>query len=134
MMSRIWKLSAVAILATAILAPSASARPRIFIGGYFGGPVFYGPGFYGWYGPPWYWPYAPYVYAPAPTMGSVKIDTKSKDAQVYVDGAYAGTVGQLKTFPLKAGEHDIELRSSDSHSFYHERVTVLPVRKLTLTP
>ena len=121
-MSRMWKLAAVVILAMAILAPAASARPRIFIGGYFG-PVFYGPGFYGWH-----------VYAPAPTMGSVKIDTKSKDAQVYVDGAYAGTVGQLKTFPLKAGEHDIELRSSDSHSFSHERVTVLPGRKLTLTP
>jgi hypothetical protein len=133
MMSRIWKISAVVILAVAILAPGASARPRIFIGGYFG-PVYYGPGFYGWYAPAWYWPYGPYVYAPASNMGAVKIDTNRKDAQVYVDGAYAGTVAQLKTFPLGAGEHDIELRSPNGQSFYQERVTIVPGRTLTLNP
>ncbi len=65
----------------------------------FYGPSLYwvgGPGFYyvsglygyGSYGLGWY---EPYGYVAGPTAGKVKFDTKVKDAQVYVDGAYAGT-------------------------------------------
>ena len=64
----------------------------------------------------------------------MKIETKAKSASVYVDGAFAGTVGDLKTFHLKTGEHDIELRAPDGHSFYQEHINVLGGRTLKLTP
>jgi PEGA domain-containing protein len=134
-MSRYLKLSATALtvlLAFAIFAPVASARPGVVFRGYFG-PGFYGPAWYGpaWYGPGWY---APYGYAPGPAVGSVKIDSKMKDTAVYVDGGYAGTVGQLKTFPLRPGTHDIELRDHEGHSFYQERIDVIAGKTIKLTP
>ena len=127
-MTRYWKYLALGILGLAVVVPAASAHPRVFVGGYFG-PGFYGPG-YGWYGPGyygWYGPgyYGPYAVAPAPNIGKVKIDTKVKDARVYVDGGYAGTVGELKTFPLRPGTHDIELRDQSGQSIFQQKVDVL---------
>src|SRR5579864_8138805 len=104
-MTRYMKYSAMVLLALAIFVPVASARPRIFIRGYYGGP-FYGPAYYGWYGPGYWGPYG-YAEAPGPNVGKVKFDTKMKDAMVYVDGGYAGTVHDLGTFPLRPGTHDI---------------------------
>jgi hypothetical protein len=139
-MNRYTKILLTSLLALMFVVPAASARPRVIIGvgGGFGG--FYGPGFYGpgwgpgWYGPAYYYgPYGSY-YAPSATMGSVKFDTKAKDAMVYVDGAYAGRVGDLKTFPLKVGEHDVELRDPTGNSFYQEHINVLAGKTLKLTP
>jgi len=115
--------------------PVASARPRVFIGGGFYGPGFYGPGWWGpgFYGPAWYGPYGAY-YAPGSDTGKLKFDTKAKDAMVYVDGGYAGTVGNLKSFSLKAGQHDVELRDPSGHSYYQEHVNVVPGKTLTLNP
>ena len=131
-MSRYLKISAIALLALVCIVPVASARPRVFIGGYFGS-GFYGPAWYGagWYGPVWV---APYGYVGGPVTGSVKIDTKMKDAGVYVDGGFAGTVDQLKTFHLRPGEHDIELRTHDGNSFYTEHINVLAGKTLKITP
>jgi hypothetical protein len=114
---------AIALLAALCIAPVVSARPRVFIGGYFG-PGFYGPAYYGpvWYGPGWG---APYADERGPVTGSVKIDTKNKNAEVYVDGGYAGTVGELKTFKLRPGDHNIELRDRDGQSIFQERVDVI---------
>ncbi len=126
-MSRYLKLSMIALLAVVFLAPVASARPFVVVGGYFG-PAYYGPA---WYGPGWV---APYGYARGPVTGSVKFDTKMKDAAVYVDGGYAGTVGQLKTFQLKPGSHDIELRTHDGNSFYQEGIDVLAGKTLKIVP
>jgi hypothetical protein len=120
-MTRYWKYSAMVILALAIFVPVASARPRIFVGGYFG-PGFYGPAYYGWYGPAYV---APYGVVPSPYVGKVKIDTKMKDASVFVDGGYAGTVGQLKTFPLRPGTHNIELRDPSGQTIFQEKIDVL---------
>jgi hypothetical protein len=53
---------------------------------------------------------------------------------VYVDNGYAGTVGSLKTFRLKAGEHDIELRDPSGHSYYQEHVNILAGKTLKLQP
>jgi hypothetical protein len=116
-MNRYWKFAGIALLGLAMLAPAASARPPYFGGGFgFGGPRFYGPSFYGgFYGPGWYGPgyyglgwYEPYGFVPGTVAGKVKFDTKVKNAQVYVDGGYAGTASQLGTFPLKAGTHGLE--------------------------
>jgi hypothetical protein len=139
-----------AILLSSLLAglmfmvPAASAQRGGFRGGFHGGfygPV-YGPG-WGWglgwgpgfYNPAWYGPYGAY-YVPGSSnpTGEVKIDTKAKDAMVYVDGGYAGTVGSLKTFHLKAGEHDVELRDPSGHSYFQEHVNVLAGRTLKLNP
>jgi hypothetical protein len=120
-MTRYWKYSAMVLLALAIFVPVASARPRIFIGGYFG-PGFYGPAYYSWYGPAYFGAYGE---VPGPYAGNVKIDTKMKDAGVYVDGGYAGTVGQLKTFPLRPGTHNIELRDPSGQTIFQEKVDVL---------
>ena len=126
-MSRYLKLSTIALLAVVCIAPVASARPFVVVGGYYG-PAYYGPG---WYGPGWV---APYGYVRGPVTGSVKFDTKMKDAAVYVDGGYAGTVGKLKTFHLRPGSYNIELRDHVGHSFYQERIEVIAGKTLKLVP
>lgn len=120
-MTRYWKYAAMIPLALAIFVPVALARPRVFVGSYWG-PGFYGPAYYGWYGPGYY---APYRVAPAPYEGKVKIETKMKDASVYVDGGYAGTVGQLKTFPLRPGTHNLELRDPSGQTIFQEKIDVI---------
>jgi hypothetical protein len=120
-MTRYWKYLAVGFLALAVLVPAASAHRGGYFGGYFGGP-FYGPAYYGWYGPGWY---GPGYYAPSPNVGKVKIETKMKDARVYIDEGYAGTVGELKTFPLRPGTHNIELRDPSGQSIFQEKIDVI---------
>lgn len=127
-MTRYWKYSVMVLLALAIMVPAASAHPRVFIGGYFG-PGFYGPAYYDWYGPAYF---PPYAVAPAPSVGKVKIETKMKNAVVYVDGGYAGTVRQLKTFPLRPGTHDIELRDPSGQTIFQERINVLAGKTIKL--
>src|ERR1700724_3419578 len=119
-MSRYLKISLIALLALVFIVPVASARPVIVRGGFYG-PGWYGPGWYGpgWYGPGWY------GYDYAPTTGGVKFDTKMKDASVYLDGGYAGTVGQLKTFQLRPGTHNIELRDPSGQTIFQEKIDVL---------
>jgi len=85
----------IALLAVVCIVPVASARPFVVVGGYYGPGYYYGPA---WYGPGWGMPYG---YYRGPVTGGVKFDTKMKDASVFVDGGYAGTVGKLKTFQLR---------------------------------
>ena len=127
-MSRYLKLSMIALLALVCIVPLASAHPRMIVGGYYGPAYYYGPA---WYGPGWG---APYGYDRGPVTGGVKFDTKMKDAAVYVDGGYAGTVGKLKTFQLRPGTYNIELRDHDGHSLYQERIEVIAGKTLKLVP
>jgi hypothetical protein len=117
----------IALLALVCIVPVASAHPRVIVGGYFG-PAYYGPA---WYGPGWY---EPYGYVRGPVTGGVKFETNMKDASVYVDGGYAGTVGKLKTFQLRPGSYNVELRDHDGHSFYQERIEVIAGKTLKLVP
>jgi hypothetical protein len=146
-MSRILKISAIALLALVCMVPTASAQRGFgggFRGGYGGGfrggfgfglgyygpGWFYGPGFYGPYGYGYYGGYnGEGVYS---GVGRVKLDLHAKDALVYVDGGYAGLSGKMKDFPLKAGTHTIELRDPSGHSFYQERLNVLPGRTVEI--
>jgi hypothetical protein len=152
-MTRYLKFAGIALLALVTFAPLASARPPAFGGGFRGGfrGGFYGPrvGYvyrpaFGWYNPGWYgwggyggyglgW-YQPYGYASNPNAGKVKVETKAKDSQVYVDGAYAGTVKQLGSFPLKTGEHDIELRMPSGQTYYQNKVEVIAGRTTEIKP
>ena len=95
------------------------------------GPSFYGPGWYG-YGYSGLGWYEPYGYVPGAVAGKVKFDTKIKNAQVYVDGAYAGTAQQLGSFPLKAGTHDVELRDASGQSVYSQHVDVIAGKTLKI--
>jgi hypothetical protein len=132
-MKPVLKYSAIALLALATCVPAASARGfgGGFRGGFYGGPAFYGgvgfyPGYYGYYGP-WY---GPGYYAP--NAGQVEIKTKQKGNQVFVDGGYAGRTGELKSFPLRAGTHTIELRNAHGQTFYQERITVIAGKKIKI--
>lgn len=89
---------------------------------------------WGWYSPFWSpYPYA-YGYYPAQPTGEVKIDTKAKDAEVFIDGAYAGTVGKLKNkMDLRPGTYDIELRQ-EGQTTYSEKVYVVAGKTLHLRP
>src|SRR5271170_5988973 len=93
------------ILAVALmtLAPvSAPAAIRGFVGvggGYYGG----------WYAPFWrpYWGPAYYggYYYGYPAAAQVKLDTKVKNAEVFIDGSFAGTTQQNKTMHLRPGNY-----------------------------
>jgi len=127
---RISKILLTGALAMAAIAPIASARPQVFVRGYVG-PAYYGPA-YGWYGPVWR-PYG-YGYAPVAPYGSLKFEHTLKVTSVFVDGGFAGTVGQLKTFKLHPGTHNIELRTPDGHTFYQERLDIIAGKTLKITP
>jgi hypothetical protein len=148
MMSRILKFSAIALLALACMVPTASAQ-RFgggfrggFGGGFRGGYGFYGPGWF--YGPSFYWGWGPGYYGYgygsgygegySNGTGHVKLDMQAKDALVYVDGGYAGLSGKLKDFPLKAGNHKIELRDPSGHTFYQQSINVIPGRTIDVNP
>jgi hypothetical protein len=120
------------ILATALmtLAPmTASAGVRGFV---VVGRPYYG----GWYSPYWgpYWgaPYGGYYYV-NPNAGQVKLDTKVKDAQVFINGAYAGTTKQNKSMYLRPGNYSIEIREA-GHTQYAEKVFVVAGKTLHLHP
>ncbi len=80
------------------------------------------------------YPY-PYAYPPDymdQTFGYVKLDTKLKDASVYVDGGFADRIEKTKKFALRPGNHDIELRDSDGREIFKERIAVLVGKTTTL--
>ncbi|HME06572.1 MAG TPA: PEGA domain-containing protein [Bryobacteraceae bacterium] len=110
-----------------MIAPiGASAAIRGFVGG--GG--YYGAG---WYGPYWgpYW--GPYGYYAYPQAGQIKLDTKVKDAQVFINGAYAGTTHENKSMHLRPGGYNIEIREAGKTQF-SQRVYVAAGKTLHLRP
>jgi hypothetical protein len=96
-------------------------------GGYGGFGLGWGYPWWGWYGYPWYgygygYPYYgypaygyPYGVAAQP-YGSVRIDLPQKDAQVYADGYFAGSVdnfdGRFHHLNLGPGPHKLEIRAA----------------------
>jgi hypothetical protein len=132
------KLLLTCVTAAALLLPVVGqARPPIGPRGgvVFGGPVFVG----GFYAPFWAWgplwgPYGLYDgYYYAPAIGTVKFDTSVKDAEVFVNGAYVGTVSKVKTLHLVPGTYNVELRAPDG-ARYTEKVYVQPGKTLNLHP
>ena len=107
------------------LAPlGASAAVRVFVG-----PPAIGYGFYGpYWGPGYYAPYAAYSNA-----GTVKIDSKAKDAEVFINGAYAGTIKDNKTMHLRQGNYTIEVRRAGETTF-SENVYVTAGKTLHISP
>ena len=118
---------AAVMLALAPMNASAAVRGFVVVGR-----PYYG----GWYSPFWgpYWgpAYGGYYYA-HPNSGEVKLDTKVKDAQVFINGAYAGTTRQNKSMYLRPGSYNIEIRES-GRTHYAERVYVVAGKTLHLRP
>jgi hypothetical protein len=56
-----------------------------------------------------------------------------KDAEVYINGAYAGTVGKLKTMYLRPGSYDIEVRAAGRAQF-DQKVYIAAGKTLNLSP
>jgi PEGA domain len=119
------KLMMIVATAALLMAPlAASARVAIFVGPRIG---------WGWYAP--YWGPAPYYgyYPYGPAGGELKFDTHDKDAQVYINGAYAGTVKQVKTMHLRPGSYDVEVREQGQAPF-DQKVYIAAGKTLHLNP
>jgi len=118
---------AAVMLALAPMNASAAVRGFVVVGR-----PYYG----GWYSPFWgpYWgpAYGGYYYA-HPNSGEVKLDTKVKDAQVFINGAFAGTTHQNKSMYLRPGSYNIEIRDAGRTRFA-ERVYVVAGKTLHLRP
>ena len=104
------------------MAPTASAqrvRHRVVI-------VTPGP----YFGPAWWYPYDFYYpYPPgyaARDYGEVKIEAhhQQKNDDVYIDGGFAAKLKDHNKFAMKAGNHEIELRSPDGETIFDQRVAV----------
>jgi hypothetical protein len=68
-----------------------------------------------------------------PDAGLVKLDTKVKDAEVYVNGAFAGTAGDLKSMWLRQGTYNLEVRSP-GRAPYTARVYVVNGKTMHVRP
>jgi hypothetical protein len=123
------RLLLVALAAMAVLPTTAAARGRM---GVFVGRGFAPYGWYGWYSP-WYGPYAYAPYAVHPNAGEVKLDTKVKNAEVFIDGSYAGTTGNLKTMWLRPGSYNIEIRTSE-RTVLAQKIYVVAGKTIKLHP
>jgi hypothetical protein len=117
---------ALTLIMTMLDVPQASAAQRVVVvRPYRVYSPFWGPTFYY---PSWYYPYSygwRQVYVAAPRTGTVKIQTRLKEAGIYVDGGFAGMTGKLKEFSLQPGNHDIEVRNDSGQTLFHERIRVL---------
>ncbi|MBY0493881.1 MAG: hypothetical protein K2Y23_06670 [Cyanobacteria bacterium] len=110
------------------------AGPPVHVGGFVGhGGYAMGPSY--WYDPYWYGPYS--YPSRAAFYGGVRIKGMARDAQVYVDGAYAGIVddfdGVFQRLTLEPGAHQIEIRMPGGSPVTLD-VNVQVGRTLTIRP
>jgi hypothetical protein len=101
---------------------------------------FSGPGYYGYPYPygydPWFW--SPYFYHPgyfqgfhqALDKGEVRLRAEPK-ADVYLDDAYAGLAGNLRSIWLKPGAYNLSVRAPDRARF-ERRIYVLTGKTLRI--
>jgi PEGA domain len=102
---------------------------RVFVGGGYGGGPYWG----GYWGP--YSGYGPYWggYYAYPNSGEIKLDTKVKDGQVFINGAFAGTTQENKKMHLRPGSYNVEIREGGRTQFA-EKVYVAVGKTLHLHP
>jgi hypothetical protein len=120
------KVAGLVLGAFLVMSLPASAAGR-FRGGVVVGPAF---GSFGWYNPFFYGPYGWYEsYAPYPAYianaGELRLKTNVKDADVYINGAYAGKAAKLKSLWLRPDAYNIEIRAAGYES-HAERIYLLP--------
>ena len=101
-----------------------------FYGGYYTYPFYFGVGFpCCGYAPYAYgYPYYPYGY-PYDISGSLRLQVTPREAEVFVDGYYAGTVdsfdGTFQRLHVQPGEHDLEV-FLPGHRSYQQKVYLQP--------
>ncbi len=106
--------------------PAAPARVmvrhgnRVFFVPY--DPFLYDP-FYG---------YPAYAYSYTQPVGKVKIEHAPKNAQVFVNHAFAGTVAESKTLTLTPGNYTIAVKEG-SQELFDRRVYVMPGKTTHIT-
>jgi hypothetical protein len=119
-------------------------RPGVSLGFYYGYPWYVGPYAYGYGYPYGYYGYgygygSPYGYGAysgvaARAYGGVRIAVPERDAEVLVDGYYAGVVddfdGQFQQVNLEPGPHHIEVRADGFEPVAFD-VNVEPGRTIT---
>jgi hypothetical protein len=126
---------AVLILGVATL---AGAAPRVRLGGivvsagYSRYSGFYYPYYYYYHYPFWdYWAFYPAIYwTGSPDKGEIRLRALPK-AEVYLDGAYAGYAADLKTFWLKPGAYNLEIKTPE-RSPYSRRIYILTGKTLRI--
>ena len=126
------KLLLVTLAAMTLLSASAFGRVVVVHRGYYRPFGWYG-GFCGFYGPGFYGPGYYGSYYHPPNAGQIKFDSPVKDAEVFIDGAYAGRAGKLKTITMRPGSYNIELRAP-GRMRYAERVYVVAGKTVRLHP
>jgi len=110
-------------------------RPAVVVVGGFYDPFWYDP----WYGYGYQYPFGPppfrYPYYAFDPGASIRVEVTPKEAEVYVDGYYAGVVddfdGVFQRLPVFPGEHDIELYL-DGYRTVKQRVYATPRRTFKL--
>ena len=107
---------------------------RPYFGGWYGYPGWFGFG--GWWGYPYGWPpYAPY-YGWYDNSGAARIQVRPRDAHVYVDGYFVGTVddfdGVWQRLHLPPGEHELTLYLEGYRTFT-QKVLFRPGSTLRIT-
>jgi hypothetical protein len=76
------------------------------------------------------YPYGPYLVA---NVGQVKLDTHVKEADVFIDGSYAGTLRDLKSMMMRPGNYDISVRAPRREVF-EQKIYVVAGKTLKLRP
>jgi hypothetical protein len=103
-----------------------------YYGGYYANPFWFGPAYDPWYGFGYQYPYGyppyPYRYSYDPG-GEIRVEVTPKQAEVYVDGYYAGIVddfdGVFQRLPVEPSEHEIALYL-DGYRTVHQKIYVTP--------
>jgi PEGA domain len=119
------------ILALSVMALAPVSAPAAIRGFVSVGPSYYG----GYYRPFWgpYWGPMYGGYYANPYAGEVKLETKVKDAGVFINGAYAGTTHQNKSMHLRPGTYNIEIKEA-GRVRYAEKIYVVAGKTLHLQP
>jgi len=118
------KIAGLVLGACLVASLSASAAVR-FRGGVVVAPAFY---HWGWYDPYFYgpWGFYPTYYS---NSGLVELKTNVKDADVFINGAYAGKAGKLKSLWLSPNTYTLEIRAPGQAPFA-EKIYVVPGKTL----
>jgi hypothetical protein len=111
-------------------------------GAYISGPGWYPYAPYGYYPyyaaafEPFWAPFSPYNYpaslAYGVDKGQIQLKADPKDAAVYIDGGYAGTVQHLKNIWLAPGAYDVSISASGREPF-QQRVYVLTGKTVSIS-
>jgi hypothetical protein len=105
------------LVACTVLIVALPASARGFRGGYYGYGGGFGPWGYGYYDPYFY---GSYPVISHPNAGQVKLEIKDKDAEVFINGSFAGTVREMKSMWLRQGTYKLEVRSPGRTEFSNQ--------------